>query len=116
MRKTCVVYSYELGSSGSHYLLTHPGGTRLNTNHYSENRATESASSRAATEIRGLMGARRLTAADLAQALNISYSTAAKRMKGEGDITLDEIEAIAAWLDVPVTRLIAPAEGALYAQ
>ena len=62
------------------------------------------------------MGARRLNASHLARALKISQSTAARRINGEGDITLDEIDAIAAWLDVPVTRLIAPAEGALYAQ
>jgi transcriptional regulator with XRE-family HTH domain len=60
------------------------------------------------------MGARKLSAGDLARFLHVSRDTAARRMKGEGDINLDELEAIAGWLDVPVTRLIAPAPDAAF--
>lgn len=79
-------------------------------------RATGNATQRAATEIRGLMGARKKTAADLARLLHVSRDTAARRINGEVDINLGELEAIAGWLDVPVTRIIAPAESAAYSE
>lgn len=74
------------------------------------------ASQRAATEIRGLMGARKLNTVDLAQLLHVSRDTAARRINGEQDLGLNELEAIAGWLDVPVTRIIAPAESAAYSE
>jgi transcriptional regulator with XRE-family HTH domain len=78
--------------------------------------AETTAAQRIATEIRGIMAARKLGSLDLANYLQVHRSTANRRINGESDLTINEIEAIAGWLDVPVTRLIAPAEGALYAQ
>lgn len=76
----------------------------------------ETAAQRIAMEIRGLMAARRLGSTDLANFLNVHRSTAARRINGESDLTINEVEAIAAWLDVPVTRLIAPAVGAGFSE
>ena len=76
----------------------------------------EKAAARVATEIRGLMGARKLSPIDLAKALNVSRHTASRRINGETDLSINEVEAIAAWLDVPVTRLIAPAAGAGFSE
>lgn len=76
--------------------------------------AQATATERAATEIRGLMGARKLNTVDLAQLLNVSRDTAARRINGEVDLGLNELEAIAGWLGVPVVRIIAPAAGATY--
>jgi transcriptional regulator with XRE-family HTH domain len=67
---------------------------------------------RIATEIRGLMGARNLTATDLANHLGVHRWTAAPPHQRRKDLSINELEAIAAWLDVPVTRLIAPASAA----
>lgn len=72
---------------------------------------TETAAQRVATEIRGLMARRKLSAVDLSNFLKIHRSTAARRVNGETDLTIDEIVDIAAWLDVPVTRLINAAVG-----
>lgn len=66
----------------------------------------DTAAQRVATEIRGLMAARKLNAGDLAEFLKVHRSTAARRVNGDSDLTIDEIVDIAAWLDVPVTRLI----------
>lgn len=60
------------------------------------------------------MGARKLNTVDLAQLLNVSRDTAARRINGDVDLGLNELEAIAAWLDVPVTRIIAPTAGSPY--
>jgi transcriptional regulator with XRE-family HTH domain len=72
------------------------------------------ATERAATEIRGLMGAQKLNAVDLARVLNVSRDTAARRINGDVDMTINELEIIAGWLSVPVTRIIAPMAGATY--
>lgn len=77
---------------------------------------THNAAQRAATEIRGLMGARRLGAADLASVIDVSASTAKRRMAGESDLTLNELEAIAKWLGVTVARIIAPPADAGYSK
>jgi hypothetical protein len=77
-------------------------------------RAQGTATERAATEIRGLMGARKLNTVDLAQFLNVSRDTAARRLNGDVDLGLNEVEAIAGWLDVDVCRIIAPAAGSTY--
>lgn len=74
------------------------------------------AAQRAATEIRGLMGARRLNATDLASVIGVSTSTAKRRMSGETDLPLNELEAIAAWLGVSVGRIIAPPADASYSK
>lgn len=73
-----------------------------------EHQKTTPAAERAATEIRGLMAARKLNATDLARHMNVSRDTAARRIKGESDLTLNELEVIAGWLNVPVTRIVSP--------
>lgn len=72
----------------------------------------ETAAQRIASEIRGLMAKKKLGAIDLANFLKVHRSTANRRINGESDITINELEAIASWLDVPVTQLISPALGA----
>lgn len=74
------------------------------------------AAKRVATEIRGLMAARKLNSVDLAPVLGISTTTAARRVNGETDLSINEVEAIAAWLDVPIARIIAPAAGTGFSQ
>jgi hypothetical protein len=74
------------------------------------------AAQRVATEIRGLMGARKLGTVDLAKHLDVSRHTAARRLNGETDLSINELEAIAAWLDVPVTRIMCPTAGAAFAE
>lgn len=70
---------------------------------------------RVAAQIRALMAARRLTSADLGAALDISQSSASRRMVGEGTFTLNEIQATAEWLGVPITDIITPVPGISYA-
>ena len=74
------------------------------------------AAERVATEIRGLMGAKKLTIPDLAKKLNVARTTAVRRLDGDGLLTINELEDIAEWLDVPIMRLIAPPAGAGYGQ
>lgn len=54
------------------------------------------------------MAARNLKGIDLAAALEKSPSSAARWMRGEHAFRLDELEAIATWLDVPIDKLIPP--------
>lgn len=70
---------------------------------------------RVAAQIRALMAARRLTSAELGEALGISQSSASRRMVGEGTFTLNEIQAAADWLGVPITDIIIPVPGVSYA-
>jgi transcriptional regulator with XRE-family HTH domain len=77
-------------------------------------KVVRNAAQRAATEIRGLMGARRFSAADLATVIGVSTSTAVRRMNGESDLTVNELETIAEWLGVPAIRILAPTTGATY--
>ncbi len=74
------------------------------------------ATQRAATEIRGLMGARKVNAADLAPLLGVSRDTAARRINGDVDISLNELETIADWLGVSACRIIAPGAGTTYSE
>lgn len=78
--------------------------------------ANGSATQRAATEIRGLMAARKLNTLDLAQLLKVSRDTAARRLNGDVDISINELETIADWLGVTPERIIAPAAGATYSR
>ncbi|MET4094603.1 helix-turn-helix transcriptional regulator [Arthrobacter sp. UYCu712] len=88
----------------------------MTTGNYLDAVPARTAAQRAATEIRGLMAARRLRNIDLARALDVSTTTAGNRVSGEGDLSLNDIEAIAAWLDVPVTRIIAPVTGEAFSE
>lgn len=81
-----------------------------------EGKPAPNAAQRCATEIRGLMGARRLGAADLARVIGVSTSTAKRRMYGDSDLSVNELEDIAEWLDVPVGRIIAPPADATYSK
>lgn len=71
----------------------------------------DTATTRAAAEIRGLMAARNLNAVDLGPALGLSRTAATRRYNGAVHFTIDELEKIARWLEVPITRLITPAPG-----
>lgn len=54
------------------------------------------------------MARQRKTGSQLAEQLKCSQQTASRRMNGHTDIDLDSLEIIAAWLDVPIHRLITP--------
>jgi transcriptional regulator with XRE-family HTH domain len=69
---------------------------------------------RAAAQIRALMAARRKTSAELGDALGISQSAASRRMLGDGTFTLNQIQATAEWLGVPITDIIIPVPGINY--
>lgn len=52
----------------------------------------------------------RKTSIDLAKALGISQSSASRRMTGETGLDLDELEAVAAWLNVPISSFLGTPE------
>lgn len=80
------------------------------------NKPPISADRRVVTEIRGLMGAKKLGIPDLAAAMNVSRNTAVRRLDEEGYLTVNELEDIANWLQVPIMRLISPPPGTGYGQ
>lgn len=63
---------------------------------------------RVAMNVRAELAARRMTSADLAGRLSIGPRAAARRLSGEIDFTLNEAEAVADWLGVPMSALMAP--------
>ena len=101
---------------GSNHLETDQSVTATTAIAARKGRMEGNASQRAATEIRGLMGAQKLNTVDLAKLLNVSRDTAARRINGESDLSLNELEAIAAWLGVSASRIIAPAAGTTYSE
>lgn len=52
------------------------------------------------------MARQRKTGIELASLLNLSQQSASRRMNGETDIDLDELEVIAGWLGVNVPALL----------
>lgn len=76
------------------------------TNQDGANGRTESLTGRVATRVRSLMAAKRKTTKELAQLLHLSTRVAGRRKNGEQAFTLDELEQVAAWLDVPAVALI----------
>lgn len=62
-----------------------------------------------AEEIRAVMARKRLTQTALAALIDMPVYSLARRLKNETAITVDELAAIAAALDVPVGQLL-PAE------
>lgn len=46
------------------------------------------------------------TRVDLAAALGVSYTAATRRFDGTIPLDVSELDLLAAWLDVPVTRLL----------
>jgi len=61
-------------------------------------------------EIRALMGRHRMSQKRLGETLGMSQPTMSARMRGEVTFNLDELEAVAATFDVPITDLLPPAE------
>ena len=59
-----------------------------------------------ADAIRAEMSRRRKTQADAAQVLGISQAAVGRRLTGEVDITVPELQALAAWLEVPASALL----------
>lgn len=71
---------------------------------------TEQLPTRVAVNVRAEMAARRFTSVQLAQILNIGHRAALRRVNGEQDFTLSELERTAAWLTVSVAYLMRPRE------
>lgn len=69
---------------------------------------------RVAAQIRALMAARKKTSSELGAELGISQSAASRRMHGDGSFNLDEVQAVADWLQVPITDIITPVPGISY--
>lgn len=61
----------------------------------------------AAGALRAEMARQKKTSQDLADYLNISQSSANRRMNGQSPIDLDEVDRLARWLDVPVLYFFA---------
>ena len=59
--------------------------------------------------IRSHLAYRRLTQADLADALGISQTQVSARMRGEVRWTVNDLYAVAAWLDVAPASLLTAA-------
>ena len=59
-----------------------------------------------AAEIRAEMARQRKTGIELASLLDLSQQSASRRVNGETDIDLDELEVIAGWLGVDVPALL----------
>lgn len=57
------------------------------------------------SEIRALMGRHRVTQARLSEVAGISQATMSRRLRADQPFTVDELDAIAAEFDVPVTDL-----------
>lgn len=70
----------------------------------------QSTTERTAARIRGILGERRLSGRQLAQRVGCPTTTLARRLTGVYPLRLDELDAIAAALDVPVTDLITPGD------
>jgi DNA-binding XRE family transcriptional regulator len=64
------------------------------------------------TELRALMARRRVTQAQLAEVLDCSAQTITRRMTGEKSFTIAELDAIAGFLDVPITALFTSSDPA----
>lgn len=56
--------------------------------------------------IRAEMGWRNLATKDLAAELRISFRAAARRLNGDVEIGLNELAAIARWLDIEISELV----------
>lgn len=60
----------------------------------------------AAGNLRAEMARHSKSGADLASVLKVSQSSASRRMTGETALSLDDLEEIAAWLGIPLSRLL----------
>ena len=68
--------------------------------------SNESLSVRVAEEIRAMLARRRVSGRELARRLDVSSPWVSYRLTGNQEIGLDDLERIAAALDVPVTDLL----------
>ena len=75
---------------------------------------TETPNNRAAQEIRALMAAKKKNISDLAGHLDISRSSASRRINGLAALDLNEISVIAEWLGVPYGRIVNPPQELAY--
>ncbi|MDI6911450.1 helix-turn-helix transcriptional regulator [Nocardioides sp.] len=66
-----------------------------------------------AANVRAAKARRRVTDADIANAIGASRSAINDRMNGRAKFQIDELQRIAAFLDVPLEQLLAPAEAAV---
>lgn len=63
---------------------------------------------RIAARLRGLLGEREIKPAEMAKALGIQPQSARRRLKGEHDFKMNELEAIADWLGIGIASLVNP--------
>lgn len=63
---------------------------------------------RIAARLRGLLGERDIKPAEMAEALNIKPQSARRRLKGEHDFKMNELEVIADWLGIGLASLVNP--------
>lgn len=66
----------------------------------------ESLVQRVALEVRVLLTRRQLRGADLAAALDVSPASVSAKINGRTPFSLEDLERIAEWLNVPVTDLL----------
>lgn len=64
------------------------------------------ANDRAASRLRILMQERMKTNQELAIVLSVSPTSASRRRTGRTALTLDDVQAVAEWLEVPMTEII----------
>lgn len=67
---------------------------------------TYNANERAAANIRAAMASQKRTARELAGQLGISRQSAARRMGGGAELTVNECARIARWLAVPISSIV----------
>jgi transcriptional regulator with XRE-family HTH domain len=73
----------------------------------------ETRSRHVAEEIRAVLARRRISGKEMASALGLSQFAMSRRLRGETPFSLDELDAVARHLGVPVSSLITdPAEPA----
>lgn len=75
---------------------------------------SQTANERVAAQIRAFMAARKKRSAELAEILAITPYTANRRVQGSGSFDFNEVEKIAAWLNVPVAHIVDPDPGHTY--
>jgi transcriptional regulator with XRE-family HTH domain len=61
-----------------------------------------------AENVRAAKARRRVSDADIAEAIGLSRSAINDRMNNRAKFQIDELQAIAAYLDVPLEQLLAP--------
>lgn len=59
-----------------------------------------------ATRLRGVLAEQRRSQGDMALFLGLSQAAVSRRLAGKIPIDLNEVDALAHWLDVPLARLI----------